>query len=131
MFSEILQAHLDRYPEMQIQDIYKLIHQATMGSGHAVRDVVIVRKWLERELAEMGDGPPESVIDPISVDEEISRIHLRPYIFSGGNIGILLDAFVRTGNEFLGDADTLEAIWVARFKRCLFLLPLWMHLSPR
>ena len=32
----VLPAHFSRYPAMKIQDIYKLIHQAALGSEHAV-----------------------------------------------------------------------------------------------
>jgi len=110
-FKIILQNHLARYPSMQIQDVYKLIHQAAMGSEHAVTNAAGARKWMERELAEMGAGPDEPMLDPISGDEQVARVHLRPFVSQGGNPASLLDAFVRTANKFRGSQQALEEYW--------------------
>jgi len=88
---------------MQIQDVYKLLHQAAMGSEHAVSNPESARGWLIRELAEMGEGVPEPLIDPISPDDEIVRVHMRPYVAAGYDPDLLLDAFIRTANEYRGD----------------------------
>jgi len=93
---------------MRIQDAYKLIHQASLGAGHAVASLEMARQWIQRELAEMGDGPAEPVLDPISPDGEIVRIHLRPYAARGGDPEALLTAFFRTANEFTGKIQTLK-----------------------
>jgi len=111
MLESVVSAHLVRYPDMQIQDVYKLLHQATMGSGHAVTDPESARRWLERELAEMGDGIPEPLIDPISADGQMARVHLRPYLAQGGNPQKLLSAFIHTANEFHGDEAVLKQEW--------------------
>jgi hypothetical protein len=110
-FESVLQNHLVRYPSMQIQDVYKLMHQASMGSEHAVTDAVGVQRWMERELAEMGAGPDEPMLDPISGDGQMVRVHLRPFVSQGGNPESLLDAFVRTANEFRGNKQALEEYW--------------------
>jgi hypothetical protein len=91
----ILRAQFLRYPAIQIQDVYKLIHQAALGSEHAISNLDGARKWMERELAEMGAGSDEPVIDPISTDHQIVRIHVRPFVAQGGNPETLLDAFIR------------------------------------
>jgi hypothetical protein len=98
---------------MQIQDLYKLIHQAALGSEHAISDLEAPRQWLERELAEMGSGPEETLIDPISADGKIVRVHLRPFLAHGGDAGTLLSAFVRTANAFHGDKAVLQDYWNA------------------
>ena len=121
-FKEILQEHLVRYPAMQIQDVYKLIHQAAMGSEHAISSADGARQWMERELLEMGAGPDEPVVDPISVDGQIVRVHLRPYIVQGGDTEALLNAFNRTANEFRGDLQILEGYWKSAVDMQHFLL---------
>ena len=105
----ILTDHLTRYPLMQVQDVYKLLHQAALGSGHFVRYEESARKTLERELAEIGDGPDEPLLDPISPDGSIARLHLRPCIRAGKDPQALLTAFIRTANEWRGSAQTLRA----------------------
>lgn len=96
---------------MQIQDLYKLIHQAAMGSEHAISNPEGVHKWMERELSEMGTGSDEPRIDPISDDGQIVRIHLRPFIAEGGDPVKLLDAFIQTAKEFRGDTQILRKYW--------------------
>jgi hypothetical protein len=98
---------------MQIQDLYKLIHQAAMGSEHAISSAQAAREWLKRELAEMGPGPEEPMIDPISADGQIVRVHLRPFVEGGGDPETLLHAFLRTANEYRGDRQVLEEHWHA------------------
>lgn len=112
-FIPILQAHLARYPGMQLVDIYKLIHQASLGSEHAVRDEEQARRWMEKEIADLGTGPDEPVIDPISPQGDLLRIHLRPFLRWGGDVQSLLQAFVRTANEFQGSLDRLKEHWLA------------------
>jgi hypothetical protein len=110
-FESILRDHFARYPSMQIQDVYKLIHQAVMGSEHAVSNAEGVRKWMWRELVEMGTGPVEPEIDPISADGQIVRMHLRSFVAQGGDPEKMLNAFIRTANEFHGDIQVLKDCW--------------------
>ena len=56
-FRQIILDHLFRYLGLQIQDCYKLIHQAAMASEHADQDIAGARDWLERELNSLGEGP--------------------------------------------------------------------------
>lgn len=108
-FAVILGAHIERYPDMQIQDVYKLMHQAAMGSEHAVESQEYARAWMFRELSEMGVGQMEPVIDRIS--DDIVRIHLRPFVAGGGDVEALLTAFIRTANEYRGNFELLESYW--------------------
>ena len=132
IFETILRDHFARYPAIQVQDVYKLIHQAALGSEHAIADPKSAREWMERELAEMGPGPDEPVVDPISGDGKIVRVHLRPFIADGGDPDVLLDAFIRTANEFRGDKNTLESYWkmviemphFSRVEMSAFIVPL-------
>ena len=110
----ILASHLARYPLMEVRDLYKLLHQGALGSEHAVTDIEGVRYWLDCELRQMPTepaGPLDPLIDPISPDNQIVRGHLRPYIAAGHDPEILLEAFVRTAQEYRGSADSLQLRW--------------------
>lgn len=113
MIENVLRSHFSRYPAMQIQDVYKFLHQAAMGSEHANTNPESARKWLTRELAEMGAGPLEPLIDPLSPGGEIVRIHLRPFVTARHDTDLLLAAFLRTANEYHGDVRLLEDFWQA------------------
>jgi len=110
-FTRILAQQMVRYPCMQIQDLYKLIFQASFGSEHAIADLEAARGWLERELQALSHGPEEPIVDPIAPDGRMVRLHLRPYLAARGDLAALLTAFVRTAREFHGVEATLYRYW--------------------
>jgi hypothetical protein len=82
-----------------------------LGSEHAVTNEAAARDWLEREIAGLGPGPEEPLIDVIACDGRIARVHLRPFLAGGGDPEALLRAFVRTANEHHGSGRELRAAW--------------------
>jgi hypothetical protein len=120
MFSKIVSDHSNRYPTMQIQDIYKLAYQAALGSEHAISSPSIARQSLILEINEMGPGPDDPMLDSISPNQEIVRVHLRPFLSVGGNMEELLKAFVLTSENYHGDTSTLEEYWKSAIKTQLF-----------
>jgi len=105
---QILTTHLLRYPKIQVQDIYKLLHQACLGSEHNIQDELEARDWLERELAGMGDGPDDPLMDRLSPAGQILRIHLRPYLRAGKDPEKLLQAFLNTAQSWRGSSKLLK-----------------------
>lgn len=104
----ILSGQARRYPIMQPADLYKLLHQAALGSEHAAPGDSAARAWLEREIASLGEGPEEPAVDPISPSRDVVRVHLRPYLAAGGDPEALLAAFLRTAREFRGSPERLR-----------------------
>ena len=107
-FQQIVLEHASRYPWWVAPDLYKLMHQAAMGSGHAVTDGEDARARLEQELASLGEGPVEPLLDPIAPHGEMLRVHLRPLVQKGLSADLLLEAFVKTANQFWGDERVLK-----------------------
>jgi hypothetical protein len=112
--NQLLSAHLARYPAMQLDDIYKLLHQAALGPGHAVENPAAARKRLDEEIAALGEAPDELLQDVISPDGRLARVHLRSYLAGGGEPETLHRAFVATANSYPASPDKL-----ARFCGCL------------
>ena len=112
--SQLLSAHLARYPAMQLDDIYKLLHQAALGPGHAVDNPAAARKRLDQELAALSEAPTEPLQDIISPDGRLGRVHLRSYLEAGGSPDALHDAFVETAKSYPASPDKL-----AKFCGCL------------
>jgi len=110
----LVRAHLKRYPAMQPADAYKLLHQATLGSEHAMPSRAMAEQWLAREIATLGAGPAEPLVDTLGMGGRFARIHLRPFLASNGKPDSLLNAFVRTAQEATRDtaqlACALEAV---------------------
>jgi hypothetical protein len=102
---------LRRYPKMEIQDIYKLIFQATMGNEHSMGDVQELRTYLDEELATAetaGDGPE---LEPLVPDSTVVRVNLRAYKRHSQDAGALVDAMVKTASRFRKRPDLLKKYW--------------------
>lgn len=110
-FRRILSNQSWRYPLLAIQDLYKLVFQASFGSEHAIADPGTAQRWLEHELGELAHGPEEPLVDPISPDGRVGRIHLRPYVASGKDLTQLLEAFLHTAHTYHGSESTLYRLW--------------------
>jgi hypothetical protein len=111
----LLGQHLARYPLMTMPDIYKLLHQAAMGSGHAVTDLKAARQWLSNEANSLTPGTAaDPLLDPISPDGKLARVHLRPYLATRMALEDLAQAFVQTAQAYPPAPDRL-----LRFCSCL------------
>ena len=110
---QLLAAQLARHPAMQLADVYKLLHQAALGSAHAV-DAATARQRLDAEIAGLGAGPDAPLADVISPDGRLARIDLRAYVAKGLDIGALADAFAQTAATYPASPEKL-----AKFCGCL------------
>lgn len=110
---QLLGTHLARHPAMGLADVYKLLHQAALGSAHAV-DGDTARARLEAEIATMGPGPDEPLADVISPDGRLARVHLRTYVARSLDVPALATAFAGTAASYAGSPEKL-----AKFCGCL------------
>lgn len=109
----LLGRHFERYPAMQLDDVYKLLHQAALGPAHAVAAADAAGR-IEAEARDLGDGPDEPLADVISPDGRLARIHLRPYVKAGHSLARLAEAFAATAASYPPAPDKL-----AKFCGCL------------
>lgn len=107
----LLKEQLARYPRMELQDCYKLLFQACLGSEHAVTDSAAAARWMNEEIARLGNGPTEPMIDPITPDGSLVRVHLRAWIQQGRDPQALVNAFVATGRGYTGSRAALADAW--------------------
>ena len=104
---QLLGHHLQRYPLMQLDDVYKLLQQSALGAGHALDEVTALRETFDAEIASVGSGPEEPVADVISPDGRLARVHLRAYLEAGHPVDALFDAFLQTAREYPPAPDKL------------------------
>jgi hypothetical protein len=109
--TDLLREHRLRYPHIQIQDVYKLLHQAVFGSGHAIPDVAQARAWLETEASHLGPSFESPLIEPISPRGGMLRVHLRPYLALTADLEPLFSCFVRTATDHHGSLEEMNE-WV-------------------
>ena len=103
----ILALQAARHPQMAPEDLYKLLHQAAMGSEHAMTDSAGVRAWMTNELATMGEGTAEPMVDTIAPGGRVVRVHLRPWVAAGRSTDSLLYAFIATARAVPQDTPML------------------------
>jgi hypothetical protein len=104
-------AHLENHPLAGVEDLYKFLHQAVNGPGHAISSREAAAAWLEREIG--GLGPPlegEQSCEALGGEPPLVRVNLRPFVANGGDPEQLLDAFVAGANREHGSARRMETV---------------------
>jgi len=77
---QLVEYHQQLRPELQVQDVYKMLYEGNFGIQHFLTDTAQVRHDLLSELATMDTTDRgEQLIERISTRDEIVRINLRPF----------------------------------------------------
>ena len=100
---EILKKHLEMYPLMQEEDIYKLVHQSFFGPAHYVDDVLWAHKYLQVEAESCTADKPE-IIDIGGGYYRYSLVNDATYLDS------LCGAFVNSANTFNDNKDGFKEL---------------------
>lgn len=108
-------------PEMELQDLYKLLYQARFGIGHLISSREHAAAYLKQEIASVRsawDGTDrdtanleEALIESCSVDSRMVRINLRPFVRQGLDQEELLDAMMETAAQTVPDSALLRRDW--------------------
>jgi hypothetical protein len=110
IIGNLIQKQFLMYPEMKTEDLYKFVHQAAMGSEHAVKDFASAQKWMDEELAHMNTEYLNELYDTLTPGGSLVRVNLRPFKL-GYDPMLLVNAFIKTANNFKGSIDSLKYIW--------------------
>jgi hypothetical protein len=108
---ELIHTHIRRYDAIDIMDIYKLLHQAVFGPGHAIKNQKAAREWLDRESEIHQPNAGETLIENIHPHGMVVRLHLRPYLAANGNLKKLLDAFIQSSKDINGETSLMAQWW--------------------
>lgn len=96
------------HPQVEAVDLYKFLHQAMFGPGHAVPGGAQAADALQSELAEL--GPPmgaEAWCDMLGGDPTLVRVNLRPFVANGFSSDALVEAFVATASDVRADPQQM------------------------
>ncbi len=110
-YSTILEEQNMRYPAMEVQDWYKLAHQAVFGAGHAIQNVEAAHDWLIREWEDLDSLSNEPLLEILGPDSTYARINLRPYKSAGGRSDELFQIFLQTANQETELSNGFERYW--------------------
>ena len=107
----LITTHVDRYPETDIMDVYKLLHQGVFGPGHAIQNQKTAREWLDRESETLIPNADEILVENVHPEGQIVRLHLRPYLAHRGDIKRLLDSYIESSKAVNGSIETMATWW--------------------
>ena len=93
-----IERQMATYPESTLQDIYKSFYQEHFGPGHIISDTASARRYLMRELSEMGK-PQSPYFELTGSQGDYVRVYLSAVADSLITAEQLLDAFVRSANS--------------------------------
>jgi hypothetical protein len=96
------------HPSVEAVDLYKFLHQAMFGPGHAVPDAAQAADALQSELAVL--GPPmnaETWCDTLGGDPMLVRVNLRPFLANGFASDALAEAFAATASAVRADPQQM------------------------
>ena len=94
-----IERQMATYPESTLQDIYKSFYQEHFGPGHIISDTASARRYLMRELSEMGKTQ-SPYFEPTGSQGDYVRVYLSAIADSLITAEQLLDAFVRSANSW-------------------------------
>lgn len=110
-FQKVVAAQLQRYPAMQVEDLYKLVFQAAMGNEHLMTDSAAVHGYLIHEMESIQASSEEPLLEEISPDGEVVRLNLRPFKAQNGDHQELFSAMMQTAHAFQKSPERMEQYW--------------------
>ena len=105
-----IEMQLVTYPESTLQDIYKSFYQEHFGPGHIISDTASARRYLVRELSEMGKTQ-SPYFESTGSQGDYVRVYLSAVADSLITAEQLLDAFVRSANLWQEPAVSWMEKW--------------------
>jgi len=113
----IIQDQLRRHPGFGVEDLYKMVCQATCGGDHLLKNRSEAKRMLREEWENSERIPKgETLLEMIDPRGEVMRVNLRVYKKIGGTLQRLFDVFVRSAQKFEKDRKRLVVYWEAIMK---------------
>ena len=112
-----IERQMTNYPESTLQDIYKSFYQEHFGPGHIISDTASARRYLMRELSEMGETSLP-YFEPTGSQGDYVRVYLSAVADSLITVEQLLDAFVRSANSW----QELTISWLEKWEAIVSII---------
>jgi hypothetical protein len=103
--------HVERYPEAQPRDVYKLIFQGVYGVGHIISEKAKEYLWEEAGRIPLEDYPDRPLREPVSPDGSIVRVNLRPFLRRNLSLDDLFRVMTASA-EMTGNDEKFIKLWM-------------------
>ena len=115
---KVVISHLNRYPLMEVQDVYTLIYQGAMGAAYFTADADGFEERLLQEFAKTAPDKTMTLWETIRPDGELVRVHLNALKARGGTAQALSTLSLWTNSIFVGDKEDLIDGWETFQRLC-------------
>jgi hypothetical protein len=108
---QVLDRHLERYPLMRAQDVYKLVHQGVFGPGHIIKSEEKARQALEQEFREVRARCCMQAVDrvePLSPSGDLIRVNLETLREVNAAVELVLKTLIESASATSGDPGTMR-----------------------
>ncbi|MCD6204811.1 MAG: hypothetical protein J7L22_04025 [Candidatus Marinimicrobia bacterium] len=93
---DVINDHLQMYPKMLPDDIYKLVYQGMLGPGHLGTERLRIENYLKQELSSVEPDADADLEEVISPDSLYIRINLKKMKAMGLSEEMLVNAIIRS-----------------------------------
>ena len=108
---KLITSHFNRYPHIQIQDIYKLIYQGTMGVDHYLQNSETFEERLTTEMEKVQADGSLPLWEAIRPDGKLARLNLAACKAKTCDVAGLATLCYWTANLFRGNLEDLKTAW--------------------
>jgi hypothetical protein len=106
----LIKSHIEKYPQMEVTDIYKLLYQGVFGVGHLITEKAWDRLKSEAEGLDLNVRPKEPLKERVSPDGKMIRVNLRPYLRKSLSLKDLYEAMIETA-KYEGEFEEFLKYW--------------------
>jgi hypothetical protein len=114
----LIRQHMSWYPLMELRDIYKLLYQGVMGSGHLIASPEQFTLRLHSEFVHLIPISNEPLFVPVRPDQTLFRLNLRPYKNRHLGINQLILPLLETAQLATGEIAELKSAWLEFVQLC-------------
>jgi hypothetical protein len=104
-------SHLNRYPAMEVQDVYTLFYQGAMGPDRYAEDHPTFTERLTKEYEETDPNENQALWETIRPDGELVRVFISALKALRGSLQTFSTVCLWTASIFVGDKEDLVNGW--------------------
>jgi hypothetical protein len=109
---KLVEFHQQHHPNLNAQDVYKLLYQSAFGVEHILADSDRVASYLANEMSSIDTViPGEPLFERISLDGELVRVNLRPFKVLNLDPSPLVQVMFQSARETIPDTMLFYRLW--------------------
>ncbi len=105
-----IKRHVERYPQAQPRDVYKLIFQGVYGVGHILTSKAMEYLREEAGRIPLEDYPNRPLLEPVTPEGSMVRVNLRPFLRMNLSIDDLFRVMIASA-DVEGDDEKFIELW--------------------